>query len=90
MKTQNKLQISIIIFVLLLGFIGSAFGQEPVKKCTAVIKQGKQCSRNASKGSDYCFQHKSENIVKDTCKVYTGSKGGKYVIKNGRKQYIKN
>lgn len=29
-----------------------------VKRCAATTKKGKQCSRNAAPGSNYCWQHK--------------------------------
>lgn len=71
------------------------------KQCIAFTKKGKQCSRNAEEGSDYCWQHnktKSDNKnTNDTYKsgstgktIYTGPRGGQYYInKNGKKTYIK-
>jgi hypothetical protein len=68
------------------------YGQDAPKFCAAITKSGKQCSRKAQTGGIYCKQHlalqSKSSTVKDTAKIYTGSKGGRYIIKNGVKHYI--
>ncbi len=52
------------------------------KRCQAITAKGTQCSRNASEGSDYCWQHqkvsKSSEIKTTTkaSKINSGSSSG--------------
>ena len=76
--------------------------QQP-QRCKAITQSGKQCSRNAQQGSDYCWQHQKKadsiNGQSETDKssntsgnreIYTGPRGGKYYINSkGNKVYIK-
>ena len=34
------------------------------RKCNAITKSGKKCSRNSNKKSDYCSQHANTNLNK--------------------------
>lgn len=71
-----------------------------VKRCAAITQKGTQCTRNATAGSDFCWQHagSSKAAVKENAGVdnsqgktiYTGPKGGQYYInKNGNKTYVR-
>lgn len=65
-------------------------------RCQALTKSGKQCSRNASAGSDYCWQHQNQvetNVKKSensSTEYFTGPRGGTYhYSKSGKKVYGK-
>lgn len=73
---------------------------ETMQRCKAITTSGKQCSRNAQSGSDYCGQHQKK-VGNDEVKpssysttegrtIYTGPRGGKYYINSkGKKTYLK-
>lgn len=67
-------------------------------RCQAKTKKGTQCTRTASKGSKYCWQHggksnvSSEGTAVDTSKegTFVGPRGGVYhYSKSGNKVYSK-
>lgn len=67
-------------------------------QCQATTAKGTQCTRTASLGSIYCWQHQNKDQSKSTVSpssnsdrtIYTGPRGGQYYInKNGNKTYIK-
>jgi regulator of replication initiation timing len=67
-------------------------------QCKAITKAGTQCSRMASEGSEFCWQHQSKDTttpVKTYSKssggaTYTGPRGGIYhYSSSGKKVYTK-
>jgi hypothetical protein len=78
-----------ITTILALFLCISLSAQNP-DQCHATTKAGTQCKRTAIKGSSYCYQHNDtiQSQIADTFRIYTGSRGGKYQIKNGVKHYL--
>ena len=62
LKRRDKMKNALVVFVISLGLLGSAFAEQ----CKAITQKGTRCKRNAMASNEYCWQHKKKDGASDS------------------------